>query len=124
MPATLEPTHEGDFTFAQDEPFPLTAGGLLQPVTLRYAFYGDLDRLLDRVILVCHALSGSARTADWWGDLFGSGLPFDTRSSCILCVNILGSCYGSTGPLSNDPHTGIVRGFCHGANFRLENRRG
>ncbi len=106
MPPPLEPTHEGDFTFAQDEPFALVAGGVLQPVTLRYAFYGDLDRSLDRVILVCHALSGSARAADWWGDLFGPGLPFDPQRSCILCVNILGSCYGSTGPLSLERHTG------------------
>jgi homoserine O-acetyltransferase len=106
MPPALEPTHEGDFTFAQDEPFPLTSGGMLQPVTLRYAFYGDLDQLLDRVILVCHALSGSARAAESWGELFGPGLPFDTRRSCILCVNILGSCFGSTGPLSHDKHTG------------------
>jgi homoserine O-acetyltransferase len=106
MSTPLEPTHEGDFTFARDEPFPLVGGGVLRPVTLRYAYYGDLDRCLDRVILVCHALSGSARAADWWGDLFGPGLPFDPERSCILCINILGSCYGSTGPLSAEPHSG------------------
>jgi homoserine O-acetyltransferase len=111
MPTPLPPTHEGDFTFAQDEPFALAAGGLLGPVTLRYAWYGDLDRRLDRVILICHALSGSARAADWWGGLFGPGLPFDPARSCLLCVNILGSCYGSTGPTSIDPATGSRYGI-------------
>jgi homoserine O-acetyltransferase len=106
MPAPLHPTHEGDFTFAADEPFALTGGGSLQPVTLRYAWYGDLDKNLDRVILICHALSGSARAGEWWSDLFGSGRPFDPERACLLCVNILGSCYGSTGPTTIDPTSG------------------
>ncbi len=115
MPTPIEPTHEGDYNFAIDEPFPLLSGGQLSPVTLHYAWYGDLDRFSDRVILVCHALSGSARAADWWGDLFGPGLPFDTQNACILCVNILGSCYGSTGPTSENPRTGKP----HGGDFPL-----
>jgi homoserine O-acetyltransferase len=106
MPTPLAPTHEADFTFAQDEPFPLASGASLGPITLRYAWYGDLDRQLERVILICHALSGSARAADWWGDLFGSDRPFDPDRNCLLCINILGSCYGSTGPTSINPTTG------------------
>ena len=51
----------------------LAGGGALQPVTLRYAVYGDLDAGRDNVILVCHALSGSARVGDWWAELFGAG---------------------------------------------------
>ena len=65
MPTPIEPTHEGDYTFAIDEPFPLLSGGQLQPITLHYAWYGDLDRCLDRTILICHALSGSARVGEW-----------------------------------------------------------
>ncbi len=102
---TIEPTHEADFTLA-DEPLPLANGGRLQPITLRYAWYGDLDRHRDDVVLVCHALSGSSRAADWWADLYALGQPFDPQNSCTLCVNILGSCYGSTGPGSLDPRTG------------------
>ena len=101
-----QPTVEADFTLALTEPFALERGGQLQPVTLRYAIYGDLDRCRDRVVLVCHALSGSARVADWWPELFGAGLPFDTEKYAVVGINLIGSCYGSTGPASADPKTG------------------
>ena len=101
----LHPTLEADFTFAQAEPFCLERGGQLQPVTLHYAIYGDLDRNRDRVVLVCHALSGSARVADWWAELFSPDAPFDPQHFVFIGVNILGSCYGSTGPKSLDPST-------------------
>jgi homoserine O-acetyltransferase len=101
-----EPTHEGDFTFALDVPFRLEGGGVLQPVTLHYAVYGTIRPQRDNVILVCHALSGSARVADWWTDLFGPGKPFDLSRYAVLGINVLGSCYGSTGPVSVDPSTG------------------
>jgi homoserine O-acetyltransferase len=106
MSAGPEPTLEADFTFATDAPFRLAAGGALRPVTVRYAQYGELDRRRDNVILVCHALSGSARAADWWPEVFGAGRPFDTARYCVLCANVLGSCYGSTGPCSLNPATG------------------
>ena len=82
-----------------------TAGARLGPATLRlHAWYGTPTR--DNVILVCHALSGSARVADWWSDLFGPGQPFDVSRHCILGINVLGSCYGSTGPTSLNPANG------------------
>jgi homoserine O-acetyltransferase len=62
----------------------------LQPVTLRYATYGELRQGADNVLLVCHALSGSARVADWWLQLFGPGLPFDLDRFCVLGINMLG----------------------------------
>src|SRR4051794_34375011 len=105
-PSKVEPVREADFTFARDEPFHLTGGGVLQPVTLRYAIYGQPSSAVDNVILVCHALSGSARVADWWPQFFGPGLPFDPERFCIVGVNVLGSCYGSTGPRSLNPGTG------------------
>ena len=101
---TIRPDVETDFTITG--PFPLERGGALPSVTLRYAIYGDLKRNADRVVLVCHALSGSARVADWWGEMFGHGLPFDSERCCIVGVNIIGSCYGSTGPTSVNPATG------------------
>lgn len=106
MSAGPQPTFEGDFTFATDLPFALAGGGALQPVTLRYARYGELNARRDNVLLVCHALSGSARVADWWPEMFGPGQPFDTARFCVLGVNVLGSCYGSTGPTSTNPQTG------------------
>jgi homoserine O-acetyltransferase len=101
-----EPTGEADFTFATDRPFELTGGGVLGPVTLHYAWYGEMSPARDNVLLVCHALSGSARVADWWPQLFGSGKPFDLDRFCVLGVNMIGSCYGSTGPRSVSPATG------------------
>jgi len=100
---SLEPTLEGDFTFATDEPFHLDSGGALQPVTLHYAIYG---KLREEAILACHALSGSARTGDWWDGMFGDGRPFDIDRDCVIGINVLGSCYGSTGPTSINPRTG------------------
>ncbi|HEX8144407.1 MAG TPA: homoserine O-acetyltransferase [Pyrinomonadaceae bacterium] len=105
MSARLAPTLEADFTFAQDEPFELATGGRLQPVTLRYALYGELNSARDNAILVCHALSGSARIADWWPQLLGAGLPFDPARYCMIGINVIGSCYGSTGPMSENPRT-------------------
>jgi homoserine O-acetyltransferase/O-succinyltransferase len=101
---TIKPDIEADFEIA--EPFRLEHGGVLPSVTLHYAVYGDLERHRDRVVLVCHALSGSARVADWWAQMFGPGKPFDAERCCILGVNIIGSCYGTTGPTSLNPSTG------------------
>jgi homoserine O-acetyltransferase len=104
----VQPTLEADFTIAA--PFELERGGQLPSVTLHYAVYGDLERNRDRAVLVCHALSGSARVADWWAEMFGAGLPFDTERCCIVGVNLIGSCYGSTGPASLNPATGATYG--------------
>ena len=101
----LEPSYEGDFTVSE-VPFRLDAGDSLASVTLHYALYGTLSPRRDNVLLVCHALSGSARVADWWPQLFGAGLPFDLSRFAVLGINVLGSCYGSTGPTSIDPATG------------------
>ncbi len=105
MGQAIQPSVETDFTFAITEPFQLERGGALRPVTLRYAMYGDIEKNRDRVILVAHALSGSARVADWWPALFRPDAPFDTEHYCYIGVNILGSCYGTTGPTSFNPAT-------------------
>jgi homoserine O-acetyltransferase len=116
MSKCLEPTVETDFLFAVDEPFKLENGESLQPVTLRYALYGELTEARDNAILVCHALSGSARVADWWPQLVGPGKLFDTTRSCVIGVNVLGSCYGSTGPTSSHPERS---GETYGKDFPL-----
>jgi homoserine O-acetyltransferase len=116
MNAALEPTVEADCTFGTDEPFRLNSGVGLQSVTLRYALYGELNEARDNALLVCHALSGSARVADWWPQLIGPGRPFDTNRYCVIGVNTIGSCYGSTGPLSENPQKPHER---YGSNFPL-----
>src|SRR5258706_3249258 len=106
MSAILNPTIEDDCTITGDTPFQLACGAQLQPVTLRYALYGRLNKKCDNAILVCHVLSGSARIADWWPKMFGRWGVFDTERYCVIGVNVIGSCYGSTGPGSSDPRTG------------------
>ncbi|HEV2883550.1 MAG TPA: homoserine O-acetyltransferase [Pyrinomonadaceae bacterium] len=116
MSEPIEPTVETDFTFGYDEPFRLSGGGTLQPVTLRYALYGELNEARDNALLVCHALSGSARVGDWWPELLGAGRLFDTTRYCVIGVNVIGSCYGSTGPHS-ERHPG--RNDSYGGTFPL-----
>lgn len=104
MPEPQQPSREGDLTFSHASPFRLEAGGALQPVSVRYAVYGELNDRRDNAVLVCHALSGSARVAEWWPEMFGQ--VFDVSRDCVICTNILGSCYGSSGPTSINPATG------------------
>lgn len=108
------------FTFAEDgEAFVLESGETLAPVTLAYEVYGELNRARDNAVLLFHALTGSQHAAGynprapgletlwtpechhgWWDDFIGPGRALDTDRLCVLCVNYLGGCYGSTGPLS------------------------
>jgi homoserine O-acetyltransferase len=112
MSATIEPTFEGDWTLRDARghfaPFELMCGAALPRLDLRYAVYGELNARRDNAILVCHALSGSARVADWWSSLVGEGNLFDTARFCVIGINAIGSCYGSTSPLSINPTTGEV----------------
>ena len=102
----LQPDFEGDFLLGQGAPFALESGADLPQASLRFAMYGKLNETRDNAILVCHALTGSARVADWWPDLFRDGHPLDTEKHCVIGINVLGSCYGSTGPQSINPATG------------------
>jgi homoserine O-acetyltransferase len=102
------------FTFAQDQPFVLESGATLSPVTVAYETYGTLNADRSNAILICHALSGSAHAAGldaqgqegWWDDCIGPGKAFDTDRFFVICSNVLGSCYGTTGPSSTNPVTG------------------
>ena len=104
----VTPTYEGDFVL--EEHLLLDCGRALVNPTLHYAVYGRLNAARDNVVLVCHALSGSALVGQWWPELFAPGGIADLSRDCVICVNLLGSCYGSTGPGSVDPETGRVYG--------------
>lgn len=94
-------------TFHDTEPLPLEAGGLLPELTLAYTDEGPLHA---PVVWVCHALTANANVFEWWPGLFGPYDLFRPGAYRILCVNIPGSCYGSTGPLSRHPATGAPYG--------------
>jgi homoserine O-acetyltransferase len=102
----IAPTYEGDFVL--EGHLLLECGRTLLRPTLHYAVYGRLSPAADNAMLVCHALSGSALAAAWWPELFASGGLVDLDRDCVICVNLLGSCYGSTGPGSVDPESGEV----------------
>ncbi len=97
---------QGTVIFAENEPFLLEAGGSLSPVKIRFATYGEPNAAGDNVVLLCHALSGSSEAHDWWPELFAPGGVFADDRYCVVCTNILGSRYGSTGPTSIDDRTG------------------
>lgn len=112
-----------------DEPFRLEAGGFIAPVTVEYETYGRINEAGDNVILIVHALSGDAHAAGWdeeadednrkwrtrkpgwWDEQVGAGLPLDTDRFFFICANVLGSCYGTTGPMDTDPATGKPYGL-------------
>ena len=103
-PKVIAPTYEGDFVL--DEPLALECGCTLACPTLHYAVYGRLNAARDNAVLVCHALSGSALVGSWWPEVFGPGAVLSLEHDFVICINMLGSCYGSTGPGSVKPDTG------------------
>lgn len=93
-------------TFTYEQEFSLQFGGLLPQLELSYSTLGTLNAHRDNVIWVCHALTANSDVADWWSGLVGKGKLYDPEKHFIISVNVLGSHYGSTGPLSVNPKTG------------------
>ncbi len=116
-----------------DASFALEAGGSISPIDVEFECYGTLNAAKDNAVLVCHALSGDAHVAGWdkaaatgdadatrawrkrkpgwWDKMVGPGKPIDTCRFFVLCANVLGGCYGSTGPASINPATGRPYGL-------------
>jgi homoserine O-acetyltransferase/O-succinyltransferase len=94
--------------------FPLTLGGSLPGFTLAYETWGRLNERRDNAVAVLHALSGSSHVRSsaehpapgWWEKFLDGSGPLRPDRHFIVCANLLGGCYGSTGPLSADPRTG------------------
>lgn len=86
--------------------YQLESGALLQDVTCRYRTYGRMNEDRSNVLVVCHALTGNAALDEWWGSMLGPGKLFDDSKMFIVCMNVLGSCYGTTSPTSINPKTG------------------
>lgn len=90
--------------------FTLESGVTLHNVPIAYTTRGKLNPERENALVICHALSGSADVADWWGPLMGGpGQAFDLTRFFVVCLNSLGSPYGSASPVTNkdgDPTKG------------------
>jgi homoserine O-acetyltransferase len=91
--------------FVHNETFILEKGGTLPRIEIAYHTYGKKNADASNIIWICHALTANADVADWWPGMVGEGLAIDPEQYFIVCANIIGSCYGSSGPLSIDPAT-------------------
>ncbi len=92
--------------YHHDRPFELECGGLLPSLSIAYHTYGTLSAARDNVVWVCHALTANSDVADWWPHTVEPGRFLDPGKWFVVCANILGSPYGSTGPMSVNPATG------------------
>ena len=112
----LQDTRHGAI-FSLREPFRLESGEVLPSLEIAYTALGRLNDAGTNAVLVCHALTGNAHAADaplhggetlagWFNGVIGLARGLDTGRFCVICSNILGSCYGTTGPTSINPATG------------------
>jgi homoserine O-acetyltransferase len=92
--------------FTYQQAFHTENGALLPQIDIAYCTFGRLNADKSNVVWVCHALTASADVTSWWPGVVGKDCVLDPEKYFIVCANILGSCYGSTGPLSNNPETG------------------
>lgn len=97
--------------FQYNQPFKLENGQQLPSLTIAYHTYGTLNAAKNNVVWVCHALTANSDAADWWQGVVGKDCVINPERYFIVCANILGSCYGTTGPLSINPETG--KPWCH-----------
>lgn len=86
--------------------FKLECGEDLAGLTITYTTYGKLNNDKSNVVWICHALTANSNAAEWWTGMVGTNHVIDPQKYFIVCANILGSCYGTTGPLSINPATG------------------
>ncbi|AOU98725.1 homoserine O-acetyltransferase [Acidihalobacter yilgarnensis] len=123
MPSTVlanQPSADGPVpsrgtrSLSLEKPFSFYRGGVLPRLEISYESWGTLNAARDNAVLIFSGLSANAHVATsvcdpqpgWWEYMLGPGKPLDTNRHYVICVNSLGSCYGSTGPASIDPATG------------------
>lgn len=93
-------------TIVEIPEYELECGDTLFNFPVAYKTWGRLNQDKDNVLLICHALTGSADVQDWWGPLLGTDRTFDPSRFFIVCINFLGSPYGSCSPVTIEEATG------------------
>ena len=91
--------------FHYKQSFELESGQVLPGISISYHTYGSLNSSKSNVVWVCHALTANSDAARWWPGMVGEKDYINPEKYFIVCANIIGSCYGSTGPVSIDPST-------------------
>lgn len=89
-------------TYYHNEPFVLEVGEVLSDLKVQYTTYGELNEDKSNVAWVFHALTANSDPVEWWPGLVGENCVIDSGRYFIVCANMLGSCYGSTEPDSDD----------------------
>lgn len=92
-------------TYKHEGTLVLESGETLKDFEIAFTTQGHLTTEKDNVIWVVHALTGDAKVQEWWSGLVGEDKFYDPSKYFIVCANLLGSCYGSTNPLSQNPAT-------------------
>lgn len=92
--------------YISEEPFLLESGRMLPRLRIAYHTFGRMNAARSNVVWVCHALTANSDVADWWPHTVEPGRFLDPERYFVICANILGSHYGTTGPLHCDPATG------------------
>lgn len=92
--------------FQYKKTFTLESGDTLPEIEIAYHTYGNFEVGKSKVVWVCHALTANSDVADWWKGLVGENDFFNPSEYFIVCANVLGSCYGTTGALSRNAETG------------------
>jgi homoserine O-acetyltransferase/O-succinyltransferase len=93
-------------TYHHREIFQLESGETLPQLDIAYHTFGTFNPGKNNVIWVCHAFTANSDVFEWWEGLFGENCFYNPRDHFIVCANKIGSCYGTTGPLSINPKTG------------------
>ncbi len=88
-----------------NQPITLECGVTLPKVDIAYSTFGEMNADKSNVVWICHAFSANSNPLEWWPGMVGDGLFIDPKKYFIVCANMLGSCYGTTGPLSINPET-------------------
>jgi homoserine O-acetyltransferase/O-succinyltransferase len=91
--------------YKHSELFITELGSKIEGLEIAYHTYGTLNKEKSNVVWVCHALTANSDVFDWWNGLFGDNKLFNPDNYFIVCANIIGSCYGTTGPLSVNKET-------------------
>lgn len=85
-----------------DSPFECENQAVVDNLVVAYRTWGNLNAAGDNAVLICHALTGSADADAWWPGLIAPGGALDPETDFIVCSNVLGGCYGTSGPLQHD----------------------